>query len=106
MSGMIVKRVLIVFSIALIAVVTPAACRQEENKADSWEARCNIYQPPEKVMDAIGVKSGMVIGEVGAGRGRYVVPMARRVGDKGRVYANDIDEEALEYVRFRCRRDG
>jgi len=28
-------------------------------------------QPPKKVMDAIGVKPGMVIGEAGAGRGRY-----------------------------------
>ena len=30
----------------------------------------NEGQPPQKVMDAIGVKPGMVIGEVGAGRGR------------------------------------
>ncbi len=73
---------------------------------DAWEARHNAYQPPEKVMDAMGVKPGMVIAEVGAGRGRYAVHMAARVGDTGKVYANDIDEDALEYLRFRCERDG
>jgi len=72
---------------------------------DAWEARQNDRQPPDKVMDAIGVKPGMVIAEVGAGRGRYVVHMAARTGSKGKVYANDIDKEALEYLDHRCERD-
>ena len=49
-------------------------------------------QPPEKVMDAIGVKPGMTIGEVGAGHGRYTVHLARRVGHRGKILANDIDK--------------
>ena len=73
---------------------------------DAWEERHNRKQPPDKVMDAIGVKSGMVVGEVGAGRGRYVVHMAKRVGPEGKVYANDIDRDALNYLRQRCQRDG
>jgi ubiquinone/menaquinone biosynthesis C-methylase UbiE len=32
--------------------------------------------------------------------------MAARVGDGGKVYANDIDEESLAYIRERCERDG
>ena len=46
-----------------------------------------------------------VIGEIGAGRGRYTVHLARRVGPAGKVYANDISESALSYLRDRCRRD-
>jgi ubiquinone/menaquinone biosynthesis C-methylase UbiE len=57
-------------------------------------------------MDAIGVKPGMVIGEVGAGRGRYTVHLADRVGDAGKIYANDIDQGSLEYLRERCKRLG
>jgi len=72
---------------------------------DAWEARHNRMQPPDKVMDAIGVKGGMVVGEVGAGRGRYAVHMARRVGPSGKVYANDIDRNALRYLEHRCERD-
>jgi ubiquinone/menaquinone biosynthesis C-methylase UbiE len=63
-------------------------------------------QPPDKVMDAIGVKPGMVIGEVGAGRGRYTVYLARRVGESGKILANDIDKRSLDYLRDRCERQG
>ncbi len=71
-----------------------------------WEMSINEkLQPPEKVMDAIGVKPGMTIGEIGAGRGRYTVHLARRVGDKGKIFANDIDENALSILRERCQRE-
>lgn len=72
---------------------------------DEWEDRHNKLQPPEQVMDSLGVKPGMVVGEVGAGRGRYVVHLARRVGQTGKVYANDIDEKSLTYLKQRCKRD-
>jgi len=48
----------------------------------------------------------MVVGEIGAGRGRYTVLLADAVGEKGHIYANDIDEESLDYLDFRCERDG
>jgi ubiquinone/menaquinone biosynthesis C-methylase UbiE len=62
-------------------------------------------QPPEKVMDAIGIKPGMIIGEIGAGHGRYTVHLARRVGHKGKIFANDIDKNALSTIRERCKRE-
>jgi len=99
-------------NILALAAIVGLACaattpdQRDPNGPDAWEARANQYQPPEEVMDAIGVKAGMVVAEVGAGRGRYVVHMAARVGKTGQVYANDIDEEKLEYLRFRCERDG
>jgi len=43
---------------------------------------------PEKVMEAIGVKPGMVIGEAGAGEGYFTFKLSRRVGETGKVYAN------------------
>jgi ubiquinone/menaquinone biosynthesis C-methylase UbiE len=63
-------------------------------------------QPPEAVMDAAGVSEGMVVGEVGAGRGRFTLPLARRVGPTGKILANDIDAEGLAFVRERCSRAG
>lgn len=78
---------------------------QQSVVVDAWEIPHNKRQPPEKVMDAIGLKKGMNIGEIGAGRGRYAVWLARRVGPDGRVYANDIDSGSLDYLRSRCRRD-
>jgi ubiquinone/menaquinone biosynthesis C-methylase UbiE len=57
-------------------------------------------------MDAIGVEPGMVVGEIGAGRGRYAVHLAQRVGNGGKIYANDIDEHSLAYLKRRSERDG
>ena len=70
------------------------------------EARLNRLQPPEKVMDAIGVKPGMIVAEIGAGRGRYVVQLAVRVGDAGKVYAEDINAASLRHLEERCSRWG
>ena len=55
-------------------------------------------------MYAIGVKPGMAIGEIGAGRGRYTVHLAMRVGETGKIHANDINSSVLEHER--CRQDG
>jgi len=73
--------------------------------AEYWEKRANDRQPPAKVMDTIGLKPGMVIGEIGAGKGRYTVHLSVRVGEKGKVFANDINANSLSYLRERCRRN-
>jgi ubiquinone/menaquinone biosynthesis C-methylase UbiE len=64
------------------------------------ESRDKIEQP-EKVMEATGVKPGMVIGEVGAGRGYFTFRLARGVGGTGKIFANDIDSSALSYIERR-----
>jgi ubiquinone/menaquinone biosynthesis C-methylase UbiE len=94
--------------LVILAVFTHLECFAQNYEAQTkrvaeWEKRINDErQPPEKVMDAIGVKPGMIIGEVGAGRGRYTVHLAKRVGKNGKIYANDISEKALDYLRERC----
>ena len=70
------------------------------------EARLNRLQPPERVMDIIGAAAGMTIAEIGAGGGRYVVHLAARVGPEGKIYAEDIDGDALRHLAERCRRVG
>jgi ubiquinone/menaquinone biosynthesis C-methylase UbiE len=70
------------------------------------EVRLNERQPPELVLKTIGIKPGMVIGEVGAGRGRYTVQIASRIGPTGMVYANDIQEDYLKNIEKRCVQHG
>jgi len=74
--------------------------------AEPGEQSANAIQPPEQVLDLIGIRPGLIIGEVGAGRGRVTVHLAARVGDKGKIYANDIDSAAIDYLKERCRRQG
>jgi ubiquinone/menaquinone biosynthesis C-methylase UbiE len=70
------------------------------------EARLNGLQPPDQVMDAIGIKPGMAVAEIGAGEGRYVVQLAVRVGETGKVYAEDIDAASLRHLDQRCAKWG
>jgi len=61
---------------------------------------------PEKLMDTIGVKPGLIIGEGGAGRGYFTFKLADRIGPTGKVYANDISSSALSAIRSRSKREG
>jgi ubiquinone/menaquinone biosynthesis C-methylase UbiE len=90
-----------------LSVQGPAAIPQDPGRlTEPRELAANAIQPPEQVMDLIGIRPGLVIGEVGAGRGRVTVHLAARVGDTGRIYANDIDPAAIDYLKDRCRRQG
>ena len=70
------------------------------------ERRLNGLQPPDQVMDAIGIVPGMVGAEIGAGRGRYVVHLAVRVGERGKIYAEDINGASLKHLDSRCTKGG
>jgi ubiquinone/menaquinone biosynthesis C-methylase UbiE len=70
------------------------------------EVRLNERQPPHAVLKAIGIEPGMIIGEVGAGRGRYTVQIASRIGPSGRVYANDIEQDYLRSLEKRAEEQG
>jgi SAM-dependent methyltransferase len=59
----------------------------------------------ERAMDAAGVAPGMIVGEAGAGDGYFTLPMARRVGPDGAVYANDISRRALDSLAANARRE-
>ncbi|UCE41893.1 MAG: class I SAM-dependent methyltransferase [Candidatus Aminicenantes bacterium] len=66
------------------------------------EVRLNERQPPDLILKTIGIKPGMIIGEVGAGRGRYTVHIASRIGPTGMIYANDIEKDYLRAIDKRC----
>ena len=95
---------LVLSAAIVLAVFVPTATSSQTT--EYGEAGTNERRPPGRIMDAIGLKPGMVIGEMGAGRGRLTVHLAARVGPTGKVYANDIDAGGLAYIRERCERDG
>jgi ubiquinone/menaquinone biosynthesis C-methylase UbiE len=90
----------------LLSFVAQAFPQDRPFQVEDWERRLNERQPPVPIMDAIDLKPGMAVGEVGAGTGRMTMWLADRVGVSGKVYANDIDKESLERLRERSRADG
>jgi ubiquinone/menaquinone biosynthesis C-methylase UbiE len=62
-------------------------------------------EAPEKALDAVGIRAGMVVADVGAGTGYMSLRMARRVGPTGKVYANDLQPEMLQKLRANSQRE-
>ncbi len=70
------------------------------------QASRETWQPPEQIMDAVGVEPGMRIGEAGAGTGYLTFHLASRVGSAGLVYANEISASRLDVIKARAAREG
>jgi len=60
-----------------------------------------LYQNPEKILSPY-LKSGMKILEVGPGMGFFSIPMARLVGETGRIYCVDLQEKMLKSLQCRA----
>ncbi len=78
--------------------------KHEQQSADRHRDR-SYWQMPKRVMNEIGVKPGMIVADIGAGDGYFTFQLSERVGKDGRVYANDIDDNALQVIRDRCSED-
>lgn len=94
-------------SSALLLVCSISIAQNSKTiQVEDWEKRINERQPIPKVLEVMGVKPGMTIGEIGAGTGRVTVWLADAVGNKGMVYANDIDTKSLDHLKDRCKKEG
>jgi ubiquinone/menaquinone biosynthesis C-methylase UbiE len=63
-------------------------------------------EAPLKALDALELKAGMVVADIGAGSGYYSSRIAKRVGPTGRVIATDIQPGMIELLDRRIRMEG
>lgn len=68
------------------------------------EARDRLNES-DKIMDAADVRPGMTVADIGAGEGYYTVRLAKRVGPRGRVLAEDIVPEIIDALGRRINRE-
>ena len=80
-----------------VAAIVATQFSNEDARDDRREA--------EQLMDWAGIAPGMTVADIGAGEGYYSVRLAPRVGEKGRVLAQDINREALDRLAERVARD-
>jgi SAM-dependent methyltransferase len=71
----------------------------------SDEAARDASHEADTVMALLGLRPGAAVADIGAGSGYYVARMARRVGENGVVYGQDITPRYLRYLRERVDRD-
>jgi precorrin-6B methylase 2 len=56
---------------------------------------------PTMVIDALGLRGGEVVADLGAGSGYFSFRIAPKVGNAGKVLAVDVQDEMLETIRTR-----
>jgi ubiquinone/menaquinone biosynthesis C-methylase UbiE len=64
------------------------------------------WQRPDRIMDALGIADASVVADVGAGSGWFTIRLARRVGPRGLVVAQDVQQEMLSAISRRVQREG
>ncbi|HEY7642176.1 MAG TPA: class I SAM-dependent methyltransferase [Steroidobacteraceae bacterium] len=62
-------------------------------------------EQPQLVIDALAIKPGQTVADLGAGSGYYSFRIAPLVGPQGKVLAIDIEPRMLEVIAERARRE-
>lgn len=57
------------------------------------------FTNPISNINELGVYEGMIVADLGAGTGAYAIPLAERVGEKGRVYAVEVQKDFLTNIK-------
>lgn len=102
----------------LVCVALAAACGQkapEGEQAGSGsgapfdddsareQARFDAERRPDKVVEALAIKPGSRVADVGAGSGLLTVHLARAVAPNGKVVATDVDGAVLNLLEQRLK---
>lgn len=70
----------------------------------AWQGGSTIAT--ERIFDAIGVREGITVCEMGAGDGELTIAAAKLVGPTGRVYTSELGEERVKTLRDRTAASG
>ncbi len=65
-----------------------------------------MFLHPDLVLPHFNISEGMKVADIGSGHGHFAVPVARKVGPSGRVYAIDVVSDALDQLRSEALGEG
>jgi ubiquinone/menaquinone biosynthesis C-methylase UbiE len=90
-----------------------APASQRRPTSTPYSGDLSIFESPgrdqklhiDQVMNILGIEPGKVVADIGAGSGWFTVRAARRVTSTGKVYAVDINQQAIDYIRDRARKE-
>jgi len=71
----------------------------EDPSRDGW-------QKPTQVVEALGLRPGQDVADIGAGTGYFSVRFAEAVGPGGKVFAVDIDQGLIDHLNERAKDAG
>lgn len=59
----------------------------------------------ERVMDILKISEGKAVADIGAGSGWFTARAAKRVGEKGKVFAVEINQNYIDYINNRAKKE-
>ena len=71
------------------------------SQLDVVEAQRDQWQRPTEIVQALAIKPGDTVAEIGCGSGYFSLKLASAVGKGGQVYAEDIRRLPLMFLWFR-----
>ena len=74
----------------------PADIKQYLEQLDSDER--NQHQKPRQVIEALNLKPGLAVADLGSGSGYFTRRFIEAVTETGKVYAVDVEPEMLKYA--------
>ena len=99
-------------ALSLVLIVALAACdrgKKVEAKGeaalidDSEQVRFDAERRPDKLIEALALKPGSRVADIGAGSGLLTVHLARAVAPNGKVVATDVDGAVLDLLSQRLK---
>jgi cyclopropane fatty-acyl-phospholipid synthase-like methyltransferase len=70
---------------------------EDENRAKNLQI--------DRVMDLLKITEGKTVADLGAGSGWFTIRAAQRVGNKGKVFAVEINQEYVKHINERAKRE-
>ena len=95
---------LLVLALASGEVIRQGA--QTLGRLNVVEQERDMWQRPNDVLQALNLRSGAAVEDVGSGAGYFALKMARSVGSAGTVLAVDTKAESLVFLFIRAHREG
>ncbi len=91
----------------------PSAPSTGRKPSTPYTGDLSIFESPgrdqrlqiDRVMDILGIGPGKNVADIGAGSGWFTVRAAHRVAETGKVYAVDINAEAIHYIDQRLQKE-
>lgn len=111
------------FVVACVLAVVPASAQHKHGEGapkghgherfddpEKWsksfdDPARDVWQKPDDVIQALGLKPGARVADIGAGTGYFTVRLARAV-PAGIVFAVDIEQKMVEHIAARAKESG
>jgi predicted methyltransferase len=65
-----------------------------------------IFRLHDELIEALELRPGMDVGDIGSGTGLFLEGLSKAVGDQGHVYAVDLTPHFVEHLEQRAAEDG